>query len=254
MDWWTLGFQAANFLILVWLLQYFLYQPVLQVMDRRKSEVDRAFAAAAEAKAAADAARTQYEAMRADAAKAAAKMMDEAKEAVQRERSAMVDQARTDAEGLAAAARERIAREREVAERQLRDRIARLGVEVATALLRQSVANDGATPMLAERALRMLEEMPHEERERMAVDLGANSTLEVAIAAPLSSDAAAQCRKRIAAALGRDLAIDFAVDSELIAGIELRFPHSVLNCSWKQSLAQALNALLESDGNAARPA
>ena len=107
---------------------------------------------AAAAKAAADSARTEFEGMRADAAKDAAKMMDEAKEAALRERNAMMDQARADAENIAAAARERIVREREAAERQLRDRIARLGVEVAAALLRQSVSDDGATPLLADRA------------------------------------------------------------------------------------------------------
>jgi len=253
MNWWTLGFQTVNFLILVWLLQHFLYKPVLEIMQRRKGEVDRAYEKAAAAQAAADSARKEFEAMRADAAKAAAKMMDEAKEASTRERNAIVDQARADAENVTAAARERIARERGEAERHLRERVARLGVEIADALLRQSVSN-GATPILADRALRMLEETPREERERMAADLGANSHLELASAAPLSSTEVESCTKRIAAALGREVAIRFTQDPGLIAGVELRLPHSVLNCSWQQSLAQAMEKLLNSDGNTARPA
>ena len=44
MDWRTLAFQAVNFLVLVWLLQHFLYQPVMEIMERRKSEVDQAYA------------------------------------------------------------------------------------------------------------------------------------------------------------------------------------------------------------------
>jgi F-type H+-transporting ATPase subunit b len=252
MNWWTLGFQTVNFLVLVWLLQHFLYRPVMEIMERRKGEVARAYAEAAAAKTAADSARTEFEGMRAEAAKAAAKMMDEAKEAALRERNAMMDQARADAENIATAARQRIAHEREMAERQLRDRIARLGVEVAAALLRQSVSDDGATPVLADRALRMLEELPPEERARMATDLGANSALEVASAAPLSSREADLYRKRIADALGREVAIDFVQDPGLIAGVELRLPHAVVNCSWKQSLAQALKTVLENDGDAAR--
>jgi F-type H+-transporting ATPase subunit b len=252
MDWWTLGFQAVNFLILVWLLQHFLYRPVLEVMERRKGEVDRAYAEAGAAKAAADSARNEFEAMRAGAAKAAAKMMDETKEAAARQRGAIVERARADAENLTAAARDRIAREREAAERQLREKIARLGVEIAAALLLQSGSADGATPMLADRALRMLEEMPREERQRMASDLGANSTLELAAAAPLSSPEAELCRKRIAAAFEREVAVDFTQDPGLIAGVELRLPHSVVNCSWKESLAQALKTLLENNGDAAR--
>jgi F-type H+-transporting ATPase subunit b len=252
MNWWTLGFQAVNFLVLVWLLQHFLYRPVMEIMERRKGDVDRAYAEAAAAKAAADSARAEFEGMRADAAKTAARMVGEAKEAGLRERNAMMDQARADAESIATAASQRIAREREAAERQLRDRIARLGVEVASALLRQSVSDDGATPMLADRALRMLEELPREERARMAGDLSANAALEVASAGPLSSEETELCRKRIADALGREVAIDFVQDPGLIAGVELRLPLSVVNCTWKQSLAQALKTLLDDDGDAAR--
>ncbi len=251
MNWWTLGFQTINFLILVWLLQHFLYRPVRDIMQRRKGEIDRAYEKAAAAQAAADSARKEFEAMRADAVKTAAKITDEAREASTRERNAIVEQARTDAENIARAARARIDHEREEAERRLRERIANLGVEVAAALLRQSASTNGATPILADRALRTLEQMPREERQRMASDLGA-ATLEVASAAPLSAEQAQSCIKRIAAALEREIPIQFTQDPDLIAGVELRLPHSVVNCSWKQSLTQALNRLLESDGNTAR--
>jgi len=254
MNWWTLGFQTVNFLILVWLLKYFLYQPVQEIMQRRKGEIDRAYQKVAAAEAAADSARKEFEAMRADAARAAATMIDQAKEASTRERNAILAQARADAENVAVAARERIAREREEAGRQLRERIAHLGVEVAAALVRQSVSTDGATPILADRALRMLEEMPREERQRMAADLGAHASLEVASAAPLSAAQAELCTKRIAAAFEREVPIEFTRDPDLIAGVELRLPHAGVNCSWKQSLAQALETLLESDGDAARHA
>ncbi len=250
MNWWTLAFQTVNFLILVWLLQYFLYQPVREIMERRKREIDAAYQQAAAAQAAADSARRQYEAMRAEAAKAAARMIDEAREAAERERDTIVRQARKDAENIAAAASDRIARERQTAELQLRERIARLGVEVARTLLRQSAVN-GATPTLADRALRMLEEMPPEQRRQMAADLG-ESGLQVASAAPLPALQADALRKRIKAVFGGELQVDFTQDPDLIAGVELRLPHSVVGCSWKQSLDEALKVLLESDGNAAR--
>lgn len=105
--------------------------------------------------------------------------------------------------------------------------------------------------MLAERALRMLEEMPREVREGLAADLGQNSVLEFASAAALSPQVATESRKRIAAALGREVAVDFTQDSELIAGVELRLPHSIVNYRWKQGVAQALKALLDGDGNTA---
>ena len=107
-------------------------------------------------------------------------------------------------------------------------------MEVAAALLRQSVSDDGATPILADRAMRMLEAMPREERDRMAGDLGANSALEFASCrAAFIHRGWGRCRKRIAAALGREVSVDFIQDPELIAGVELRLPHCVVNCSWQ---------------------
>ncbi|MEO0035300.1 MAG: synthase, partial [Pseudomonadota bacterium] len=36
LDWSSLALQTVNFLVLVWLLQRFLYRPVLAAIDRRR--------------------------------------------------------------------------------------------------------------------------------------------------------------------------------------------------------------------------
>ena len=38
-DWFTVGAQALNFLILVWLLQHFLYKPILTAIDAREKRI-----------------------------------------------------------------------------------------------------------------------------------------------------------------------------------------------------------------------
>ena len=38
-DWFTVGAQVVNFLILVWLLRRFLYKPVLAAIDAREKKV-----------------------------------------------------------------------------------------------------------------------------------------------------------------------------------------------------------------------
>ena len=43
LDWWTIGLQTVNFAILVWLLQRFLYKPVLRMIDARKAEIDQQY-------------------------------------------------------------------------------------------------------------------------------------------------------------------------------------------------------------------
>ena len=43
-DWFTVVAQAANFLVLVWLLKRFLYKPILGAMDARENESRHSFA------------------------------------------------------------------------------------------------------------------------------------------------------------------------------------------------------------------
>ena len=38
-DWFTVGAQAINFIILVWLLKRFLYRPILDAVDAREKRV-----------------------------------------------------------------------------------------------------------------------------------------------------------------------------------------------------------------------
>jgi F-type H+-transporting ATPase subunit b len=38
-DWFTVGAQALNFLILVWLLKRFLYKPILHAIDEREKRI-----------------------------------------------------------------------------------------------------------------------------------------------------------------------------------------------------------------------
>jgi F-type H+-transporting ATPase subunit b len=38
-DWFTVGAQALNFLILVWLMKRFLYKPILHAIDAREKRI-----------------------------------------------------------------------------------------------------------------------------------------------------------------------------------------------------------------------
>jgi F-type H+-transporting ATPase subunit b len=52
-DWWTLGLQLINALVLVWILGKFLFRPVSDMIKARQDEADAALADAAKARDAA---------------------------------------------------------------------------------------------------------------------------------------------------------------------------------------------------------
>ena len=95
-DWFTVGAQIVNFLILVWLLQHFLYKPILNAIDAREKRIAAELADADKKKAEAQKERTDFE----DKNKAfdeqrialLAKATDEAKA----ERGRLINQAKQD--------------------------------------------------------------------------------------------------------------------------------------------------------------
>ena len=65
-SWWTFLIQGVNFLVLVWLLQRFLYKPVAEVIARRREDTEAAERKAAAAAQDAETARIRYDEALAD--------------------------------------------------------------------------------------------------------------------------------------------------------------------------------------------
>jgi F-type H+-transporting ATPase subunit b len=63
-DWLTVAAQIVNFLILVWLLQRYLYRPIIKAMDDREQRIAARLREAAEQKAAADREAQSYRSQR----------------------------------------------------------------------------------------------------------------------------------------------------------------------------------------------
>ncbi len=60
LDWFTVGAQALNFLILVWLLKRLLYKPILAAIDAREQRIARELAEAAAKQTEADRQRDEF--------------------------------------------------------------------------------------------------------------------------------------------------------------------------------------------------
>ncbi len=101
-DWFTVAAQVINFLILVWLLKRFLYQPILDAIDAREkriaAELADADAKKAEAKAERDEFQHKNEAFDQQRAALLSQVTDEAKS----ERQRLLDEARKAADALSA--------------------------------------------------------------------------------------------------------------------------------------------------------
>ena len=239
-DWWTLGLQTVNFLIVVWLLSRFLYQPIRRVIEEREA-ADRKAAEAAEGKArAADEARTSFESKQEELADTL--QQDEARlhAEMEKERRTVLDAAEKKADDLVAQARERIARERTQALEDLADQIAALAGELARKALGEGpLSGDG----LLDRVTTHLDRASETDLADLKSDLSRDgNSLSIATAGPLSD--AEQVRWRDAMAERFDgIAVKFETDPELLGGAELRFPHAVLSFTVADRLKRAAKEL-----------
>lgn len=249
-DWWTLGLQAVNFLVLVWLLWRFLYRPVKEVIERRKELAERAFADAEAKRNEAEAAKRQFEEDQARLVRERQGLLKSMHEEMQSERDKILQAARLEADALSKSARQDLAKERETAFTEIRDEVTALAAELASKLLRKagSELSNGA---FLEPLERQLKDLPAEERERLQKDLAAeNGRLTVVTAAALPAADRDRWGDRLGDCFGQTIKTEFVIDPDILGGAELRFPHAVLKLTWADQLQRAKELLRENEPTA----
>jgi len=249
-DWWTLALQTINFAILVWLLNRFLYKPVLRLLDARREEIDKQFAGAKSAEQKADAKLKEVESERAkiDAereriTKAAAQQATEAAHT-------RAQQAEAQAEALMDDTRKTLAREREQTKKELHQFALDMAADMARKLVAELPAEKRAEAWL-ERIDAYFANLPAQERKALIGQTANGASVSVTSAAPLSPDTAEVWRNRLRRILGDKSTVSFAVDPQLIAGVELHFPEAILRFSLQDAIAR-LHSEVEARGNAAQ--
>lgn len=247
-DWWTLALQTVNVAVLIWLLKRFLYKPVLDMIDGRRTAVEKQYADAAAAEAKAKAAladvnseRASIKAERSAVLKAAAAEAEEAA-------AARHTQAEHEATAILDEARKALTAERDEAAAEARRAALDLGTEIARRLLAEVPTELRAEAWL-ERVEQHLAGLTPAERKELGKGQNSGGTLRVVTAAPLAEPVAAKWRTRLDRVLGNRSAVEFESDSTLIAGTELHFPNAILRFSWRSALA-AMRAEIEGHDDA----
>ena len=235
-DWSTLALQLVNFAILVWLLQRFLYRPILRLVDARRAALEREHAEAASAAETAKRQLSELQAQRTGIAGERAEALARAQEESRQLLSTRREQAERDAAGLMEEARRTVARERE----QVLEEARRVALDLAADMARRVLAEIPESLRVQawlERIGQHLRSLPPAQRAALSGELTANCPLRVLTAWPVATEAEEGWRARLGTALGSDVAVAFETDPALIAGAELRFPHAKLSFSVKGAIA-----------------
>lgn len=235
-DWSTLALQLINFAILVWLLQRFLYRPVLRVIDARRHAADTRYAEAQRTAETAKQQLAEVEGQRAGVAAERAAALADAREEARQLIETRRAQAERDAQGLLNEARQALAREREAVLAEAR----RTALDLAAGMTRRVLAEIPESLRLEswlERIDHHLGSLSATEKGELAGELAAGAPLRIVTAWPMSAEAEERWRSRLRQSLGRDAVIEFEANGALVGGAELRFPHATLSFSIESAVS-----------------
>lgn len=241
-DWFTVGAQVLNFLILVWLLKRFLYHPILAAIDAREQRIAGELAAADTRKAEAGEERTAFEEKNAVFDKERANLLKQATEAANAERLRLIETAREAAAALSAKRQESLQTEA----RELHREISRRTQQEVFAIARKALG-DLAGTTLEERMVAVfmerLQALDDDEKQKLASALQtATSPITVRSSFDLPAAQQATIKASVHDLLGTDVDLRFETAPDLIGGIELSTDGQKL--AW--SIAGYLTALEDS--------
>ena len=247
-DWFTVGAQTLNFLILVWLMKRFLYKPIRNAIDEREKRIAAELANAdkkmAEAQKESDAFKHKNEALGQQRAALLSKATDEAKAEGQR----LLDEARKAADALSTRRMETLRKDAG----NLNQAITRRIQQEVFAIARKALT-DLATVSLEERLgevfTRRLREMDDPAKAGLAQALKtASDPACVRSAFELPSAQRAAIQNALNETFSTEIDVRFETAPDLISGIEISTNGQKLAWSiadYLASLEKGVDELLE---------
>ncbi len=243
-DWWTLGFQAVNVVILIWLLQHFFWHPVAAMIEQRRNVTDKALADAKAAHDKAAAAMADIVSTRAGFSREHEAILAAAHAEAERAGKATLDAAAKEAAAHTVAAQAATVAEHDANEAVWSGRASQLAVQIAGRLAAR-LQGPAVSRAFLDWLVSSIQAMPVQARQEAA---GADGVFEAVSATPLAPDEQEHMRGLIAKAFGAQPTLTFRTDPALIAGIELNGPHFALNNSWRADLRQILTDVSHAPG------
>ena len=220
-DWFTVGAQAINFIILVWLLKRFLYKPILNAVDAREKRIATELADADAKKAEAQKERDEFQHKNEEFDQQRAALLSKATDEAKAERQRLIDEARKAADALSAKRQETLRNDAH----NLNQAISRRAQQEVFAIARKALT-DLATTSLEERMgevfTRRLREMDGKAKEGLAEALKtASGPALVRSAFDLPVEQRAAIQNALNETFAAEIRVRFETAPNLVSGIEL---------------------------------
>jgi F-type H+-transporting ATPase subunit b len=220
-DWFTVVAQAFNFLLLVWLMKRFLYQPILHAIDERERRIAAQIGAAQEQKAAAEKERRDFQLKNAAFDQQRDEMLGEEMAKAKAEGQRLIESARQEYNALHDRLRQALEEEQHDLSREITQRAQQEVFAIANQALAE-LADTRLEDAIIHAFIRRLQEMEDQERQGVAEAFRASGKQAmVRTAFPLTSTQQTAIKQALEEHLALSLPIEFETKPEQISGVEL---------------------------------
>ncbi|MCG6976835.1 MAG: F0F1 ATP synthase subunit delta [Acidiferrobacterales bacterium] len=236
LSWSTFVLEIINFLVLVWILKRFLYKPVLEVIARRRADIDSTLADAKNAQEEADALKVKYEGRLAEWDNERKQARESLDQEIEQERARKQASLKTDLEKQKEKAQVSEAHRQAESQRKAEETALALGARFASRVLEQAAGADTESRLID----LVIEELTSLSDERIAGLRNNWATVPDAIivttAFPIDDNQKHKLEQVLATVTNMDLPIEFKQDQTLVAGISITFGAWVLGASIRDEL------------------
>ena len=220
-DWFTVGAQALNFLILVWLLKHFLYKPILNAIDTREKRIAKELADADAKKAEAQKEHDEFQHKNEEFDRQRAALLTKATEDAKAERQRLLDEARKAADAASAKRQESLRRDAH----NLNQAVSRLTQQEVFAIARKTLSDLATTSLeesLGEAFTRRLRTMDGNAKAGLGEALKkATEPALLRSAFDLPAEQRAKIQNALNETFSAEIHVRFETAPDLVSGVEL---------------------------------
>ncbi len=236
LNWSTFALEIINFLVLVWLLKHFLYQPVLRIVEKRRQQIDAKLLEAERLRHEAEEMKTRYERRVADWEREKKKAWETLHREMEEERQRRIAALSQELEEERRKAEVVWEQEKREWRRHLEEQALDLGAKFVARML-ERLADTHLHRRLLEMLLEDLAQMPQTRVETMRRDFhSAPGEVKVISAYPLTEKETERLKSVLHELLGTGIECRFDTNPSLLAGLRIDLGAHVVRANLKDEL------------------
>ncbi|MCB0665528.1 MAG: hypothetical protein KDC80_06885 [Saprospiraceae bacterium] len=213
-DWFTVIAQLINFLILVYLLKRFLYQPILNAIDHREQTIEKQLKDAADLKSEAESQRTEYENKQKDLEAKKDELWTEIEKKAGDHRQALLKKAKEEYSDLRQQLLASLENEKEELGRKLKIKVKEHTLQIAAKVL-EDLAGEELEDQMLTVFIQKINALPEKEIQELRNKMEKEKNLVITTAFDLKPTQKRELANVLSTRLGQSSELEFAIEKDV---------------------------------------